>query len=104
MLVGKEELHKAGSDKVDSKLTILAQEAGDWQFLAKLQTAADAHAGDVHYHRSCYNKLSSSARSAARSKAASATAGSGYYDSFDNLVVAELAAYVVESKNVFPVK
>ena len=100
---GKQELHKAGSDKVDSKLPTLAQEAGDLVLFAKLQTASDAHAGDVHYHSSCYNKLSSSARSAARSKAASATAGSGYHYSFDNFAVAELAAYVVVSKNVFHV-
>ena len=100
---GKQELHKAGSDKVDSKLPTLAQETGDLVLFAKLQTASDAHAGDVHYHSSCYNKLSSSARSAARWKAASATADSGYHDSFDNLAVGELAPYVVESKNVFHV-
>ncbi|MES9879449.1 MAG: hypothetical protein ABW185_01030 [Sedimenticola sp.] len=98
-----ETLHKARSDDVDIKFDEWCKKANDWTTYARLQNAADAHAGDVYYHTSCYMKLKTKARSADRAKTTSSNVGTCYHDTFDELVMAQLAVYIVDSKLVLPV-
>ena len=99
----REDLHKANTNDMDKTLRYCAQEAGDWDLYAKLQTSSEVYASDVYNHSVCLTKFRNAARSAARLKVSSNAKDSCYRDSFDELVMAEVAAYVIESNRVLPV-
>ena len=97
-----DDLHKASSDTLDNNFNTWSKKAGRWDIYAKLQTGSDAHASDVFYHTSCL-QLKSDARSADR---VSVSQGKSYHyhEAYDELIMAKLAAYIVDSKKIFPVR
>ena len=90
------------NDSVDRNFKSWSQKTANWSLYARLQSAADVHAGDVYYHRSCYIKLQNDARSADRDMSAQSQY-LRYHDAYDELIMAQLAAFVVESMNIFAV-
>jgi len=66
---------------------------------ARLNTASDAGAGDVHYHISCYTKLKNEARAAVNK---SSNAETSYArQQYDPLVFALLVAFVQLNNSAF---
>lgn len=85
-----EPIYRARSQNCSQNLNKWATESKNWVVLARLNTAIDAEAGDVHYHRSCYTQLKNDAR-AAQSKSSKETYVA---QQFDTLVIAQLVAFV----------
>ena len=98
-----EPLHKASSHAVDHSFKIWAAKTRNTQLLTKLATASNVHAMDASYHRSCYVSLENAARSIDRAGSASkCEPPPRASNTLISLAVAEVAAYIVKSKLVYP--
>jgi hypothetical protein len=90
-------LRKAETYNVDTNLKTWAQSTKNFILLGKLiAQAADAHAGDTHYHLQCYLHLRDSARAEDRRASAGPPA-----PHFNSVVIAQIVALVENSDSVF---
>ena len=94
-----EPIHRASSQNCSRNLCKWAVESKNWVVHARLNTASDAEAGDVHYHISCYTKLKNEARAAVNK---SSNAETNYArQQYDPLVFAQLVAFVQFNNSAF---
>ncbi|MES9881863.1 MAG: hypothetical protein ABW185_13375 [Sedimenticola sp.] len=100
-IIEGEALHKASTDAVDQKFKMWASKTRNTQLLAKLASASDVHAMDAFYHRCCYVSLENAARSIDRASTSS-KCETRPNSTLNSLAIAQLAAYIVESKLVCP--
>ena len=90
-------LHKVVTDNVDTNLKNWAKINNNFQLLGKLiAQAADAHAGNTHYHSQCYCQLRDSAR--ARKPSAGPS-----QPPFDPIATAQIVALLEDSGSIFKV-
>jgi len=90
-------LCKVASDKVYANWKSWAKSNNNFQLIGKLiAQAADAHAGDIHYHAQCYLHLWDSAC------ATNHTASIGSAPpQFDPIATAQIVAIVEDSDSIF---
>ena len=87
-----EPIHRACSQDCIENICKWAVESMNWVVHARLNTASDAEAGDVHYHIFCYTKLKNKARAAVNK---SSNAETSYArQQYDPLVFDQLVAFV----------